>query len=124
MAAVHDLKYTPDHEWLIVDGDTVTIGITQFAADALGDVVYIDLPQVGTAVSAGNVVGEIESTKSVGELFAPVDGTVTGVNQAAVDSPDLVNSDPFGAGWLLTVSVSQLPEGLLSYEEYVALTGE
>lgn len=124
MAAVHDLQFTRDHEWLLGDGDTVTIGITQFAADALGDVVYIDLPQVGTAVSAGSVVGEIESTKSVGELFAPVDGTVTGVNQAAVDSPDLVNSDPYGAGWLITASVSRLPEGLLSYDEYVALTGE
>lgn len=124
MAAVHDLKYTPQHEWLLVEGDTVTVGITQFAADALGDVVYIDLPQVGTPVSAGTVVGEIESTKSVGELFAPVDGTITAANHAVVDSPDLVNTDPFGEGWLVTVAVAQLPEDLLSYDEYVALTGE
>ncbi|CAM5339875.1 glycine cleavage system protein GcvH [Leifsonia shinshuensis] len=124
MAAEQDLKYTAEHEWLLVDGDTATVGITSYAAEKLGDVVFVELPAEGSDVAAGRVVGEIESTKSVGELFAPVDGTVAEANQAVVDAPELVNSDPFGEGWLIKVTFSALPDGLLSYDEYKALTGE
>jgi glycine cleavage system H protein len=123
MAAAQDLKYTAEHEWLLVEGDVATVGITAYAAEKLGDVVFVELPSVGSAVAAGRVVGEIESTKSVGELFAPVDGTVTAVNDAVVDAPELVNSDPFGDGWLVKVACTELPT-LLSYDEYTALTGE
>ena len=118
-----ELQYTEEHEWVRVDGDTVTIGITDYAAEKLGDVVYVDLPAAGTAITAGNVVGEIESTKSVGELFAPVDGEVVESNQAVVDSPELVNSDPFGEGWLIKVTTSSLPK-LLTHDEYRAFVGE
>jgi len=117
------LQYTEEHEWVQVDGDTVTIGITDYAAEKLGDVVYVDLPAAGTAITSGAVVGEIESTKSVGELFAPVDGEVVEANQAVVDAPELVNSDPFGEGWLIKVTTSSLPK-LLTHDEYRALVGE
>ncbi|TFC00720.1 glycine cleavage system protein GcvH [Cryobacterium mannosilyticum] len=123
MADKTELQYTAEHEWVLVDGDTALVGITAYAADKLGDVVFVELPAVGSSVAAGTVVGEIESTKSVGELFAPVDGTVVETNDAVVDSPELVNSDPFGAGWLLKVSFTELPT-LLSYSEYSALVGE
>jgi len=101
-----------------------TVGITAYAAEKLGDVVFVELPEVGSDVTAGRVVGEIESTKSVGELFAPVDGTVAEANTAVVDAPELVNSDPFGDGWLVKVRFTELPANLLSYDEYAALTGE
>ena len=117
------LQYTEEHEWVLVDGDTLTIGITDYAAEKLGDVVYVDLPKAGTQITSGNVVGEIESTKSVGELFAPVDGEVVEANQAVIDAPELVNSDPFGEGWLIKVTASALPK-LLSHAEYRALVGE
>jgi glycine cleavage system H protein len=113
------LKYTEEHEWVLVEGDIATVGITAYAADKLGDVVFVDLPDVGSSVSGGSIVGEIESTKSVGELFAPIDGTVEEVNDAVVASPELVNSDPFGDGWLITA----LPT-LLDYSQYSALVGE
>jgi len=118
-----NLKYTAEHEWIDVQGDIATVGITAYAAEKLGDVVFVDLPTVGATVASGKVVGEIESTKSVGELFAPVDGTVTEVNDAVVASPELVNSDPFGEGWLIKVSFSELPH-LLSFDEYTTLVGE
>lgn len=118
-----DLKYTSDHEWVAVDGDTATVGITAYAANALGDVVYVDLPKVGASLASGKVVGEIESTKSVGELFAPIDGEVVEANQAVVDDPTLVNSDPFGDGWLIKVRFTELPT-LLSAAEYAALVAE
>ncbi|MDR6971028.1 glycine cleavage system protein GcvH [Leifsonia shinshuensis] len=124
MAAERDLKYTPEHEWLLVEGDVATVGITSYAAEKLGDVVFVELPEEGSDVTAGRVVGEIESTKSVGELFAPVDGVVAEANSAVVDAPELVNSDPFGEGWLVKVRFSALPDNLLSYDEYAALTGE
>ena len=117
------LKYTAEHEWVDVQGDIATVGITAYAAEKLGDVVFVDLPTVGATVASGKIVGEIESTKSVGELFAPVDGTVTEVNDAVVASPELVNSDPFGEGWLIKVSFAELPD-LLSFDEYTALVGE
>mgnify|MGYP000403200188 CR=1 FL=1 len=117
------LKYTSEHEWLSVQGDIATVGITAYAAEKLGDVVFVELPAVGASVASGKIVGEIESTKSVGELFAPVDGTVTEVNDAVVAHPELVNSDPFGEGWLIKVSFTELPT-LLSFDEYTALVGE
>jgi glycine cleavage system H protein len=116
-----DLKYTADHEWVAVDGDIATVGITAYAAEKLGDVVYVDLPKVGAKVSAATVVGEIESTKSVGELFAPVTGEVVEINQAIVDQPDLVNADPFGGAWMIKVRFTELPP-LLTADEYAALT--
>ncbi|MBD7917532.1 glycine cleavage system protein GcvH [Cellulomonas sp. Sa3CUA2] len=113
------LQYTAEHEW--VDASVpVTVGITAVAADALGDIVFVELPSVGSDVAAGSVIGEIESTKSVSELFSPVTGRVVEVNQAAVDDPSLVNSDPYGEGWLLRVEVTSTGP-LLSAEEYGAL---
>lgn len=123
MADQTELKYTAEHEWLRVEGNTATVGITAYAADKLGDVVFIDLPKVGSSVAAGKVVGEIESTKSVGELYAPVDGTILEANAAVIANPELVNSDPFGEGWLIKVSFDTLPE-LLNYSDYSALVGE
>ena len=123
MADATTLKYTAEHEWVLVEGDTATVGITAYAADKLGDVVFVELPKVGSTVSSGTVVGEIESTKSVGELFAPVDGTVAEANEAVVADPSLVNSDPFGAGWLIKVTFTDLP-ALMSFDEYSALVGE
>jgi glycine cleavage system H protein len=123
MADPAALEYTAEHEWVAVDGDVATVGITQYAADHLGDVVYVDLPAAGSALASGAVVGEIESTKSVGELFAPLDGEVVESNQAVADDPGLVNRDPYGEGWLIRVRFSALPE-LLSAEQYAALTGE
>ena len=108
---------------MLVEGNTLTIGITDYAAEKLGDVVYVDLPVAGSKITVGSVVGEIESTKSVGELFAPVDGEVVEANQAVIDTPELVNSDPFGQGWLIKVTVGDLPK-LLSHAEYRALVGE
>ena len=116
-----DLKYTADHEWIAVDGDIATVGITAYAAEKLGDVVYVDLPKVGSTVTGGTVVGEIESTKSVGELFAPVAGEVVEINQAVIDQPDLVNADPFGGAWMIKVRFTELPT-LLTADEYAALT--
>lgn len=124
------LKYTAEHEWVALDPSTgsgqavATVGITSYAADKLGDVVFVELPAVGSTVTAATVVGEIESTKSVGELYAPLTGEVVAVNDAVVDDPGLVNADPFGAGWLVKISVD-LPavDGLLDRDAYVSLTG-
>ncbi|MDQ0425230.1 glycine cleavage system protein GcvH [Cellulomonas iranensis] len=113
------LQYTAEHEW-VDDASPATIGITSVAADALGDIVFLELPTVGATVEQGAVIGEIESTKSVSELFSPVSGTVTEVNQAAVDDPSVVNSDPFGAGWLLKVDVTSTGP-VMTAEEYRAL---
>ena len=98
------------HEWLRVDGDSATIGITDHAASALGDVVYVDLPSVGSAVTAGEPCGEVESTKSVSDLYSPVTGEVTAVNEALADDPSAVNADPYGAGWMFTVAVTATGE--------------
>jgi glycine cleavage system H protein len=123
MSEPTERKYTKEHEWIDVAGDIATVGITDYAAEKLGDVVFVDLPTVGSTVAEGRVVGEIESTKSVGELFAPVAGSVFEINDKVVASPELVNSDPFGEGWLIKVQFTELPE-LLSYDEYSKLTGE
>ena len=115
------LTYTAEHEWLTGDSPA-TIGITWTAQDALGDIVYLELPAVGAQVTAGSVIGEVESTKSVSELFSPVTGTVVEVNAAAVDSPELLNSDPYGAGWLIKVDVTEVGP-VLSAAEYEAKVG-
>lgn len=117
------LRYSAEHEWVAQDGDgAVRVGISAVAADALGDIVYVDLPEVGTVITAGETCGEVESTKSVSDLYAPVSGEITAVNAAASDDPALINSDPYGEGWLFTVAVTA--EGpLLSAEEYAAANG-
>ncbi len=116
------LQYTKDHEWILVEGDVVTVGITDHAAEQLGDVVYVELPAVGTTTTAGEQLGEIESTKSVGELFAPIEGEVVEVNDAVVATPDTVNQDPFGAGWLVKLKVdgTSFPEDLMDHDTYRA----
>lgn len=115
-----DLKYTAEHEW-IREGDPATIGITASAAESLGDIVYLELPEPGTALTAGAVCGEIESTKSVSEIYSPVTGTVVAANADAVADPALVNADPYGGGWLLKVTVESTGT-LLSPDEYAALS--
>ncbi len=120
------LHYTPEHEWVAIDGPTASIGITDFAQRSLGDVVYVSLPSLGTAVTAGEPCGEVESTKSVSDIYSPVDGEVTEVNEEINDDPGLVNADPYGAGWLFRVRLAaadgQLPAGLLSPADYAELT--
>jgi glycine cleavage system H protein len=123
MSAVPEtLSYTAEHEWVKIDGDVATIGITQHAADALGDVVFVALPGVGDTIREGAIVGEVESTKSVGEIFAPVAGEVVEANDSVVASPDTVNADPYGAGWLIKVRFSAIPD-LLDAAAYRALIG-
>ena len=123
MTELTDLKYTAEHEWVALSGDVATVGITDYAADKLGDVVYVDLPAVGTTVTAGAVCGEIESTKSVGELYAPLTGEVVEVNDAVIDDPASVNGGAFDA-WLIKIQVDPADvEALLDRAAYVALTG-
>ncbi len=123
MTDPNTLKYSEEHEWVAVDGTTATIGITDFAADALGDIVFVELPAVGTEFSTGDVFGEAESTKSVSELYAPVSGTVTEINEAVVDDPALVNSSPFEQAWLIKVTIADgAADDLLDRDAYVALT--
>lgn len=123
MTDLTSLKYTDEHEWIALAGDVATVGITDYAADKLGDVVYVDLPAVGTSVTAGQVCGEIESTKSVGELYAPLTGEVVEINQDVVDDPSSVNGDAFGA-WLVRIQVDPADvETLMDRAAYVALTG-
>jgi glycine cleavage system H protein len=121
-----DLRYTSEHEWVRVEADgTVRVGITDHAQDALGDVVYVSLPAEGEAVSAGGACGEVESTKSVSEITAPVSGTVLGHNPGLETRPDLVNTDPYGDGWMFTITPSDAAEvdGLLDAEAYAAHAG-
>ncbi|WAB83931.1 glycine cleavage system protein GcvH [Microcella daejeonensis] len=123
MSVPDDLQYTAEHEWVRLEGDIATVGITQYAADALGDVVYVDLPAIGATLAAGAIVGEVESTKSVGELYAPLDGEVVEANAGVVDSPETINADPYGAGWLVKLRIAGDP-ALLSPAEYRALIGQ
>jgi glycine cleavage system H protein len=123
MTAVPDeLKYTREHEWVAITGSTASVGITDHAQHALGDVVFVSAPAAGTKVTAGEPCGEVESTKSVSDIFAPVDGEVTEVNAEIDDNPGLVNTDPYGAGWLFKIALSvgegEQPPGLLSAAEY------
>ncbi len=125
MSNPEQLRYSKEHEWLsAVEDGVATVGITQFAAHQLGDVVYVDLPQAGTEVAAGETCGELESTKSVSDLYSPVSGTVTEVNEDVVNDPSLVNESPFENGWLFKVRVSEEPAELLSAAEYAAFAGE
>ena len=124
-----DLRYTDAHEWVRVESaDLVSIGVTDYAQRQLGDVVFVQLPEVGQRVTAGEAVGEIESTKSVSELFVPVGGEITEVNGALADQPELVNAEPYGAGWMLRIRpdqpVSDDTEGLLDASEYRSLTDQ
>ena len=121
MSIPTDRQYTAEHEWITVADGVATVGVTAYAADALGDVVYVELPSVGQAVTAGETCGEIESTKSVSDLYAPVTGEVVAVNSEVVDSPELVNSDPYQQGWLFTVKVSETGD-LLDADAYTELT--
>ena len=119
-----ELQYTKEHEWVAQTSTagTIRMGITDFAQGALGDIVYVQLPKVGDLVVADKVCGEVESTKSVSEIFAPVSGTITAVNEALVNTPELVNSQPYGDGWLAEISLSDTPTGLLSAAEYGQIT--
>ncbi|BCJ30517.1 glycine cleavage system protein GcvH [Actinocatenispora sera] len=121
-----DLRYTAEHEWVRASGNTVRVGITHFAQDSLGDVVFVELPEPGAAVTAGQAVGEIESTKSVSDVYSPVTGTVSARNEALGDSPDLINREPYGEGWMLEIEVSDPAEldGLLDAAAYEKVTGE
>jgi glycine cleavage system H protein len=121
-----ELRYSSEHEWArrLDEGSRVRIGITDFAQDALGDVVYVDLPAVGTRVEASEAVGELESTKSVSEMYAPIGGTVVAVNEALADNPQLLNDDPYGEGWLIEIDAGDISQlvALLDAEGYRALT--
>ena len=126
MIVPEDLRYTTEHEWVrpLGDGGTVRVGITDYAQDALGDVGYVDLPETGAAVEAATAVGEVESTKSVSEIYAPVSGTVTAVNETLVDNPQLINEDPYGEGWLCEIAVTDVASigAMMEADAYVALT--
>lgn len=119
-----DLRYSKEHEWARREGNAVRVGITDFAQDALGDVVYVDVPEVGSRVTAGQPFGEVESTKSVSDVYAPVSGTVLERNEALADSPELVNSAPYGEGWMVLIEVSDASEldALLDAKAYRELT--
>jgi glycine cleavage system H protein len=118
-----DLRYTQEHEWIASSTGVTKVGITDFAQEALGDIVYVQLPTVGSKVSAGAVCGEVESTKSVSEIYAPVSGSVTSINENLSGKPELINSDPYESGWLFEVEIDGTPTGLLSPAEYRVATG-
>jgi glycine cleavage system H protein len=116
------LQYTKEHEWVSSSGTLYTMGITDFAQGALGDIVYVQLPKVGETITAGKVCGEIESTKSVSEIFAAISGVVSEINGALSQTPELVNSDPYGAGWLVKVEVAGTPSELMDAAGYAQIT--
>jgi len=124
MNVPEQLRYSSDHEWVSIDGSTVRIGITDYAQDSLGDVVFVQVPDVGAGVTAGASIGEIESTKSVSDIYSPVAGTVTAVNDALAATPELLNQDPYGDGWICEIRVADASEvdGLLDATAYAALT--
>jgi glycine cleavage system H protein len=128
MSVPAELYYTPEHEWVAINGSTASVGITDHAQRALGDVVFVSAPEAGSRVTAGEPCGEVESTKSVSDIYSPVDGEVTEVNPEIEDDPGLVNSDPYGAGWLFKIQLADtdadVPPGLLTAAEYTALTKE
>ncbi len=134
MGVPTELRYSPDHEWVRLDGRTATVGITQYAQDALGDIVFVQPPTIGTEVTSGTSIAEVESTKSVSDIYAPLTGTVIGFNTELEGSPDLINSDPYGRGWLFQIELATDPndlnlgqgsgyEGLLDAAAYDALIG-
>jgi glycine cleavage system H protein len=120
-----ELRYTSEHEWVRAGGASARVGITDYAQDQLGDIVYVQLPEPGTSVEAGQSMGEVESTKSVSEIYAPVSGTVSARNDKLGDEPELINSDPYGAGWLVEIELRdpETLEELLDAQGYAELTG-
>ncbi|WP_086843272.1 glycine cleavage system protein GcvH [Amycolatopsis kentuckyensis] len=124
MSIPENLQYTKEHEWLKVEDGIATVGITAFAAESLGDIVFVQLPDPGSAITAGEVFGEVESTKSVSELYAPVSGEVVEVNGTTSDTPEVINSDPYTEGWLLKVRLTGDVPDLLDAAAYAALTQE
>ena len=127
MTVPPELHYTAEHEWVRLDGATASVGITDHAQRALGDVVYVSLPTVGATVTAGEPCGEVESTKSVSDIYSPVDGEVTEINEEIDEDPALVNADPYGTGWLFRVALAsggELPAGMLSADDSLELTKE
>ena len=120
-----NLKYTKDHEWVSINGDTATIGITDFAQGELGDIVYVDIETQGDTLAHGDVFGTVEAVKTVSDLYMPVSGEVTEVNPKLTTEPELVNKDPYGDGWMIKVKITDANAGeLLSAADYKALTGE
>jgi glycine cleavage system H protein len=119
-----ELQYTKEHEWVATTSDSsiIRMGITDFAQSALGDIVYVQMPKVGESVTGDKVCGEVESTKSVSEIFSPVTGTVSAVNSELATAPELLNSDPYGAGWLIEIALTDTPTPLLSSTQYSELT--
>jgi glycine cleavage system H protein len=125
MSTIPDnLRYSAEHEWVAVNDGVARVGVTEYAAEQLGDIVYVQLPAEGDTVTAGEPCGELESTKSVSDLYAPVSGEVVTINADIADQPELINGDPFGEGWLFTVRVDGDPDGLLDADEYAALIKE
>ena len=118
----NELSYTKEHEWVSSVDSIFTMGITDYAQAALGDIVYVQLPKVGESVVAGKVCGEVESTKSVSDIYAPVTGTIVAINDSLSNSPETINSDPYGAGWLAKIEVIAAPTDLLTAAEYVQIT--
>ncbi|MGF7040921.1 glycine cleavage system protein GcvH [Mucilaginibacter lappiensis] len=120
-----ELKYTKDHEWIKVEGNEATIGITEFAQSELGDIVYVDIASLGKEVAKDEVFGTVEAVKTVSDLFMPVTGTVTEINPALNNQPDLVNADPYGEGWMVKISIADVSEidSLLSADDYKAVVG-
>ena len=123
MSSIPDnLQYTKEHEWVLATGNIYRMGITDYAQGALGDIVYVQLPKIGENVTADKVCGEVESTKSVSEIFAPVTGKVVAINDSLGNAPETINSDPYGAGWLADIEVAAPVDGLLSAAEYRQIT--
>jgi len=123
MSSIPDnVSYTKEHEWVSIDASIFTMGITDYAQAALGDIVYVQLPKVGEKVTAGAVCGEVESTKSVSDIYAPVSGVVVEINQSLSDSPETINVDPYGQGWLTKIEVTESPSELLTAQEYGEIT--
>jgi glycine cleavage system H protein len=122
MNVPEELRYSRDHEWIRIDGDVATVGITDYAQDALGDVVYVEIPSIGTRVATGERATEVESTKSVSEIYAPLSGEVVEVNDALGATPEILNSDPYGEGWLFRMSIADSTEidSLLSAADYLS----
>jgi glycine cleavage system H protein len=123
LSVPEDLKYTKSHEWVRTEGDTATVGITEHAQDELGDVVFVELPETGTTLEAGDTFGAVESVKAVSDLYAPVGGEVVEVNEALNDAPEKINEDPYGDGWILKLSVTSDAD-LLSPEDYQKVIDE
>jgi len=123
MNTPEDLRYSSDHEWARRDGNTIRIGITDYAQDALGDVVYLEAPEVGATVAGSDKISEVESTKSVSDIFAPVAGTIIEINPAVVENPQLLNEDPYGEGWICAIELADAAdfEALLDAAGYLAL---